>query len=115
VRIGNDSNWASVASGGGGNVSTPGHALAIKLDGSLWAWGMNDHGQLGLGDNTDRNELVRVGIDNNWAIVAAGGTHSLAIKTNGGLWAWGGNSSGQLGLGGSLLGTTDRNTPTRVQ
>jgi len=55
-------NWAS--------VSASGHLVAIKTDGSLWTWGANDVGQLGLGDTTKRNAPVRVGVASNVASVA---------------------------------------------
>jgi alpha-tubulin suppressor-like RCC1 family protein len=85
------------------------HTLAIKSDGTLWAWGYNIAGQLGLGDGgsgTQRYSPVKVGEDNDWASVSCGWTHTLALKTDGSLWAWGSNYHGQLGLGyfgGSVL------------
>lgn len=69
--------------------------LAIKEDGSLWAWGNNKYGQLGDGSNADKNTPVKIMDD--VAAVAAGGKHSLAIKTDGSLWAWGNNEDNQLG------------------
>ncbi len=85
-------------------------ALLIKPDGSLWSWGYNLHGQLGVGDLTLRPVAWRVGTTNDWATVACGDNHALAIKTDGTLWAWGLNASGELGLGD----TTDRTSPVLV-
>lgn len=84
--------WSEVSIGGY-------HTLGIKPDGTLWAWGRNDLGQLGLGslDLSNKNYPVQVGTDNNWAKIAAGGVHSLAIKTDGTLWAWGHNGNRELG------------------
>jgi energy-coupling factor transporter ATP-binding protein EcfA2 len=85
-------------------------ALLIKPDGSLWSWGYNLHGQLGVGDLTLRPVAWRVGTTNDWATVACGDYHPLAIKTDGTLWAWGLNASEELGLGD----TTDRTSPVQV-
>jgi hypothetical protein len=90
---------------GYGAISTGGsHSLALKSDGSLWAWGYNLYGQVGDGTNTDRQTPVKI-MDDIMA-VSAGGWHSLAIKSDGSLWAWGSNLYGQLGDGiteGSLI------------
>lgn len=73
------------------------HAAAIKTDGSLWAWGSNDYGQLGDGTTTQRLSPVLIG--NGYSSIAIGPSHSLAIKADGSLWAWGNNVNGQLGDG----------------
>ena len=104
VQVGTDTNWASVSCSGNG------HTLAIKTNGTLWAWGSNNNGQLGLGDTTQRTSPVQVGTDTNWASVSCGFEHTLAIKTNGTLWAWGNNNYRQLGLGN----TTQRTSPVQV-
>lgn len=75
------------------------HSLAIKMDGSLWAWGENGHGQLGDSTYTTRISPVQIGKDYDWRTVSAGIEYTLAIKKNGTLWAWGGNMAGQLGTG----------------
>jgi alpha-tubulin suppressor-like RCC1 family protein/uncharacterized protein YjdB len=108
TRVGADTDWVSVSAGGYPNFGA--HTMALKVDGSLWAWGEGPFGALGLGNTTRRYVPTRVGADSDWATVAAGSTHSLAVKADGGLWAWGHNSQGQLGLGD----TTNRNVPTRI-
>jgi len=84
------------------------HSLAIKTDGSLWAWGDNQYGQ--LGDGTTTNRLTPVQVLTGVAAVAVGDLHSLALKTDGSLWAWGVNGDGELGDGT----TTQRLTPVQV-
>ncbi len=100
----NASEWISVAAGSS-------HALGVKSDGTLWSWGYNLIGQLGLGNNTNSNRPVRVGALNDWAAVSAGDAHSMAIKKNGTLWVWGDNSNGQL-ANGTFTGNS--NTPQQV-
>ena len=84
------------------------HSLALKSDGTLWAWGLNAEGQLGTGNtvSTATPTQVLTGV----RAVAAGARYTLAIKTDGTLWTWGANESGQLGSGNA----TPRATPTQV-
>jgi alpha-tubulin suppressor-like RCC1 family protein len=76
------------------------HCIAIKNDGTLWAWGSNSDGQLGNGGTSDIWTPYQIGVDNDWSTVGTGksSTHNLAIKENGTLWAWGYNFYGQLGI-----------------
>ena len=80
---------------------TNGSFLLIKSNGTLWATGNNNNGQLGLGDTIGRLFLSQVGTDTNWSKVYNSGGRdgsSAAIKTNGTLWTCGLNAYGQLGL-----------------
>lgn len=95
------------------------HSLAIRSDGTMWAWGANDFGQVGSGSNFDSIATpVRLIFDidpkstanNSLDKVAAGGFHTLAIMTDGTLWAWGLNADGQLGNDS----TDDARVPQRV-
>jgi alpha-tubulin suppressor-like RCC1 family protein len=86
------------------------HDAVVAADGTLWTWGVNDQGQLGTGDLTDRRTPVQIGKDTDWAGVCAGMLHTLAIKRDGTLWAWGTNGACQLGLGDR----TTRVVPTQV-
>ncbi len=91
--------WSSVSAGGN-------HTVAIKTDGSLWAWGENSRGQLGDGTVTNSTIPVREYTKaNDWSSVSAGGNHTVATKTDGSLWTWGANSSGQLGDGLTVMKT----------
>jgi alpha-tubulin suppressor-like RCC1 family protein len=103
ARVGKDSDWAAVVAGSA-------HALALKSNGTLWAWGAGTRGQVGDGALTDRSATVQVGQGARWTHVAAGTEHSLALRSDGTLWAWGANSFGQLGDGTA----TDRAAPVRV-
>ena len=102
-RIGTDGDWATVAAG-------EGHSLALKADGTLWAWGYNAQGQIGDGSLTNRSTPISIGGGTAWAAVAAGARHSVALKADGTLWTWGLNTSGQLGDGT----TADRDEPTQI-
>jgi len=90
-----NSDWVQVASG-------MTHSLAVKSDGSLWAWGDNTSGKVGDGTTIARPAPVRIGVENNWMQVSAGYHHSLAVKSDGSLWAWGNNERGQLGDGTTI-------------
>ena len=92
TRVGTANNWTAIAHHT--------HALALRADGTLWAWGGdNSHGQYGLGNTTPLHIPTQVGGNTDWVAVSVGTFHSLALKNNGTLWAWGDNSSGQLGAG----------------
>ncbi len=84
--------WTKVAAGYA-------HTLAIRSDGTLWAWGANDKGQLGDGTTTNRNIPVKIGTDTDWSSINTGSNNCLALKTNGTLWAWGDNFGGANGNG----------------
>lgn len=88
------------------------HTLAMGSDGTLYAWGGNEYGQLGDGSAAFRTPPVRVSLPAGVSAldIAASGDHSLALASDGTLYAWGGNAVGQLGDGS----TSDRTTPVAV-
>ncbi|HXE95337.1 MAG TPA: chitobiase/beta-hexosaminidase C-terminal domain-containing protein, partial [Dongiaceae bacterium] len=104
---GNAVNWKATATGAN-------HTLGLKADGSLWAWGSNQYGQLGDGKNADKRSPVRIGSANSWTAIAAGGSSSFALKADGTLWAWGRNNLGQLGNADQAAIPVDRNAPVQV-
>ena len=104
-QVGALTTWATLAKGVGGG------SLATKTNGTLWAWGDNSSGQLGLGNTTNYSSPKQVGALTTWSKVAGGfNGWTLAVKTDGTLWTWGTNGSGQLGHGN----TTGYSSPKQV-
>ncbi|HRX69976.1 MAG: DUF4214 domain-containing protein [Candidatus Competibacteraceae bacterium] len=98
--------WVQVASGGQ-------HSVARREDGTVWAWGKNEFGQLGDGTTANRQEPVQVSGLSHVIAVAAGKSHSLAVKQDGTVWAWGNNSYRQLGNNSSDTALTP--TPVVIE
>ncbi len=79
-----------------------GHSLALLDDGTVWAWGRNDFGQLGDGTNVDHPVAATVAGLPVVTDIAAGAFHSLAIDRSGRTWAWGENYTGDFGTGDNV-------------
>jgi alpha-tubulin suppressor-like RCC1 family protein len=102
--LGGFGDWCEVSAGNR-------HSLAVRTDGTAWAWGSNASGRLGDGTTTNRSSPVSVmGGFGDWCEISAGSSHSLAVRTDGTAWAWGSNTSGQLGDGS----VTNRSSPVSV-
>jgi alpha-tubulin suppressor-like RCC1 family protein len=86
------------------------HAFAIKTNGTLWSWGRNGFGELGLNNKTEYSSPVQVP-GTTWSKLAQGNWYGgAAIKTDGTLWTWGHNDDGQLGHSN----TTEYSSPKQV-
>jgi alpha-tubulin suppressor-like RCC1 family protein len=92
----------------GGSGAKNGQTVAILANGSVWAWGDNDRGQLGVGTRVSADVPRRVDVPKGvtFVKVGSGGYASYAIDRSGRLWAWGDNRSGQLGIGSSITTAT---------
>jgi YD repeat-containing protein len=86
------------------------HSLTLKEDGTLWSWGYNYYGQLGIGSTVDQWFPAQVTALSNVVAGAGGAYHSVAAKSDGTVWTWGYNGYGQIGDGT----TTNRSTPVQV-
>ena len=93
------------------------HSLALATDGTIYAWGKNEYGQ--LGNDSTTNSSVPVVVKTAGTPMAgktiiqihAGYEHSLALASDGTVYAWGRNNSGQLGKNDA----TDAHIPTAVR
>ena len=83
--------------------------LAIKTDNTLWAWGYNNLGQLGVNDKANRSSPIQIP-GTNWDKIAAMRDSVLATKTDGTLWAWGNGGNGKLGQNSN----TEYSSPVQV-
>lgn len=91
------------------------HSCALLNDASLWCWGYNWEGQLGLGDTHPGNDFpepVQVGRERDWTFVSTGQGHSCGIRSPGALYCWGRNTSYQIGQGSAE--PQQHRSPTRV-
>ncbi|MDR4509236.1 MAG: hypothetical protein MRJ65_13595 [Candidatus Brocadiaceae bacterium] len=87
------------------------HNLALKSDGTVWAWGNNHFGQLGNGNVTEGSAPVQTQKLSNITDITAGFYHSIALKSDGTVWVWGNNETGQLGNGN----TENNSIPMHLQ
>jgi len=93
-QVGASTNWSKVT------TAYYGFTIAIKTDGTIWSWGRNNNGQLGLGNITYYSSPKQIGALTTWSKLSqTKWSSTLAIKTDGTLWGWGTNNVGQLGTG----------------
>lgn len=103
IQVGSDNDWMEILAGAA-------FSLALKTDGTLWAWGLNETSQLGDGATTNQLVPIQIGADTNWKSLGYSGYSAAAIKTDGTLWTWGLGAQGQLGNGSS----SNASVPTQV-
>lgn len=84
--------------------------MALTDQGSIYSWGRNEFGQLGLGNTSQQNSPEKITAISNVAKIASGDTHALALTQDGKLYSWGGGTNGRLGLGN----TDQKNSPVQV-
>jgi len=113
VQVGTQTTWQMATFGNGANC------FAIKTDGTLWSWGYEAYGYLGLNspENSDRSSPTQIGTGTNWADVGGGLYASCATKTDGTLWSWGSNAFGELGgnfTGNGSMSTNSRSSPIQI-
>jgi len=100
VQIGSATDWAYVS------CKESYSSYAIKTNGSLWCWGENGYGELGISNNTNRSSPVQEVTLSSWKLVEAADGNAYAIKNDGTLWACGNNTYGQLAIGNTVSKNT---------
>ena len=105
TQIGTDADWDRVFTGGGG------HTGCFKTDGSLYMWGNNTRGQLGLNDIVKRSSPTQ--IPGTWISTLCSSSYAVTYcaRSDGKLWSWGDNEYGELGHNSTNAGTS---SPTQV-
>lgn len=105
TKLNDDNDWSKLAIS---KASNNNYVIAIKENGSLWAWGTSF---AGLGNNTTEPSNIPLLIDaDSWSDISLLFAHSLGVKSNGTLWAWGNNENGELGDGT----TENKLIPTQI-
>ncbi len=105
VQLVTDSDWEKICAGYF-------RSFGIKQNGTLWGWGSNYEGQIGVGTNYSVYQITQIGGDSNWqSIEANNGATTIALKQDGTLWAWGNNEQGQMGNGTTY---PNQNTPIQI-
>ena len=106
AKVGNDSDWVDIKVG---SV----FVIAKKSNGTLWGWGDNSVGELGIGNTTSHNTPVQIGASTNWKTFSPCQANCMGIRTDGSLWTWGANNSGEIG-NGTESSTTYILLPTHI-
>ena len=105
VQIGALTNWLKLSAGAGSYK-----VAAIKTDGTLWGWGRDIFGEIGLNVTGNKNSPNQVGALTTWLEVASGAYSTVATQTDGTLWCWGQGAGGQPGQNNTI----NKSSPTQV-
>jgi len=109
VQVGSNNNWNRLGTNGSGG----GWFNSLKTDGTIWAWGIGQYGNLGDNGWYNRSSPVQsYGAETNWTSLVTGHRHAAAVNTIGQLYTWGENTFGQLGL--NSPGPSSKNDPYLV-
>jgi len=109
-QVGSGTDWASGRNKG---LVSEVHMCAIKTDGTLWAWGRNNYGQLGQNQasNNDFSSPVQIPGTTWNAVSGCRDGWNIATKTDGTMWAWGKDNFGNLGINDY---DSARSSPTQI-
>ena len=104
MQVGTDTTWTGSMNSYSPSINGYYSMGAVKTDGTLWIWGNNEQGMLGLNDQADRSSPTQIG--GTWSMIGSSSYASAGLQADGTIWAWGRNQYGNLGQGTS-------GTPTR--
>ena len=107
AQVGGDTTWAKISAGRQG-------MSAIKTDGTLWSWGYNRFGMIGVNNMTQYSSPAQIP-GTTWRTIFRcdyGGAQQIATKTDGTLWTWGEDEEGSLGL--NQAGSTKYSSPVQI-
>jgi alpha-tubulin suppressor-like RCC1 family protein/Tfp pilus assembly protein PilE len=106
--------WSVIETGGNvnyaGDPAHDGSTCGIKTDGTLWCWGANTYGQLGINSTTNQSTPQQVLVGTTWKVITVGETNACAIKSDDTMWCWGQGAGYRNGDNT----TTNRLVPTQI-